>query len=259
MVKKEMKDRTDIEDKNWTNGRVSGTVYCGETDHISLLNSVFALNSVSNPLHPDVWPSLSQYEGEICAMTANLLHGDKSVVGCVSSGGSESIFLAVKAHRSYFKYRSYPEIIASTTAHAALNKACEVLNIHLIQLDPDPITFRLRPNDVENHITSQTIMIYASAPNYPQGTIDPIEELGYIAKRHDIGLHVDACLGGFVLPFAKQSGFNIPKFDFEVDGVTSMSCDTHKVCFKTAEVIFVNIKNEMNLLLLYLIFSILLR
>lgn len=238
-----MKKRSDIENKKWIDGRVSGTVYCGETKHVSFLNSVFALNPVSNPLHADIWPSLSKYEGEICAITANMLQGDDSVVGFVSSGGSESIFLAVKAHLSYFSYRRYPEIIASTTAHAALNKACEILNIRLIQLEPDPITFRLRPRDVEKYISSQTILIYSSAPNYPQGTIDPIEELGAIAKRHHVGLHVDACLGGFVLPFARKLGYDIPKFDFEVDGVTSMSCDTHKFgysCKGTSVVLYRN-------------------
>jgi glutamate/tyrosine decarboxylase-like PLP-dependent enzyme len=162
-------------------------------------------------------------------MTANLLHGNSAVVGATSSGGTESIVLAIKAHREYYGRKrgiAYPEVICGTTAHAAIDKACELLHIRKVSVNVDPVTFTLDPRQVEKRITSNTILIYASAPTFMQGVIDPIEELSNVALKYDIGLHVDACLGGFVLPFAQKLGYDIPKFDFECPGVTSMSAGT---------------------------------
>lgn len=189
--------------------------------------------SIANPLHLDIWPSALKFESEIIAMTASMLNGgDKNVCGCTTSGGTESIILAIKAHRDYYRENhgiSCPEMIACTSAHAAVDKACELLNIRLIKVPMDPQNdYRINVGCVTEAITSNTIMIYSSAPSFPQGTIDPIEQLGNIATYYNVGLHVDCCLGGFVLPFAKKLGYDIPKFDFTVKGVTSISCDTHK-------------------------------
>lgn len=221
------------ENSKWKDGYVSGTVYVADGDHSRLLSDVYQLYSLTNPLHPDVWPSVNQLEAEVCAMTASLLNGgNTNVCGCVSSGGTESIILAVKAHRQYFGYRRgirHPEIMSCQTAHAGLDKACELLGIRNVRIPIDPKTFQIDHKRIERYITMNTIMIYASAPCYPQGVIDPISELSSIALKHKLGLHVDCCLGGFVLPFAKRLGYpNIPDFDFTLPGVTSMSCDTHK-------------------------------
>mmetsp|Transcript_13248 Transcript_13248/g.27031 ORF Transcript_13248/g.27031 Transcript_13248/m.27031 type:complete len:651 (+) Transcript_13248:19-1971(+) len=235
----ELKKRGAKENKKWEEGLVSGAVYCGEEEHTELLNAAYAAFSLANPLHPDIWPSVNQFEAEIISMTASLmngkLHGLKdivdSVVGCISSGGTESIILAAKAHREYYckaKGIKYPEIISCVTAHAAIDKACEILGCRNVKVGYDPETFKIDVAAMEAAITSDTILLYSSAPTFPQGVIDPISTLSDIAIKYDIGLHVDGCLGGFVLPFAKKLGYEIPEFDFTLAGVTSMSCDTHK-------------------------------
>lgn len=221
------------ENQKWHQGRVSGTVYSGEEFLTKLHTQIFELYALSNPLHVDVWPSVCQCEAEIISMTAHLLNGgDEGIVGAVTSGGTESIVLAVRAHlHVYGKNRGirHPEIIAGDTAHAGLDKACDMFHIRLIKIPCRKENgYRLGPKEVEKHMGPDVIMIYASAPSYPQGVIDPIEDLSKIAVKYNIGMHVDACLGGFVLPFARMMKYEIPKFDFECLGVTSMSADTHK-------------------------------
>lgn len=165
-------------------------------------------------------------------MTAKLLDGGtEGVCGCTTSGGTESIILAIKAHRDYYRQQygiTEPEMIKCISGHPAVDKACDLLGIRLIKVPMRTDTFEVDVQAVTSAITSNTIMIYSSAPSYPQGVIDPISELGAIATFYNIGLHVDCCLGGFILPFAKKLGYNIPDFDFGVKGVTSISCDTHK-------------------------------
>ena len=221
------------ENKKWQDGKVSGCVYHGDAEHLAVLNAAYNLYAVSNPLHPDVWPSVMKFEAEVVQMTANLLNGgDEGVCGCLSSGGTESIVLAVKTHREWAlreKGITEPEIIVASTVHAAFDKACEILRVKLIKIAVDETTFQLDPRAVRSRVTSNTVLIVGSAPNYPQGTIDPIEALGKIALASGCGLHVDCCLGGFVLPFAREIGYDLGgNFDFGVKGVTSMSCDTHK-------------------------------
>eukprot|EP00644_Phytophthora_capsici_P010474 jgi/Phyca11/568775/estExt2_Genewise1.C_PHYCAscaffold_300176 len=165
-------------------------------------------------------------------MTAGLMNGGHpEVCGTLSSGGTESIFLATKTHREYYRHKhgiTKPEIIACVTAHAAIDKACEILGIKLIKVPMDPKTLKMDLNAVRWSISANTILLYSSAPNFPHGMIDDIGELSNLAVQNDIGLHVDCCLGGFVLPFAHQLRQDIPVFDFSLPGVTSMSCDTHK-------------------------------
>lgn len=227
-VLQQLTDYASKEHSNWKTGKVSGTVYTDDDDHIQLMNNVYGLYSVANNLHPGIWPKLNQCENELIAMTSSMMHG--TGIGCVTSGGTESIMLAIKAHLVYYGKRRkivYPELVCGTTVHAAVDKACEVFGIRKVCIDCSDRTSSctLNPQKVKRAITSNTIMIVASAPNYPQGTIDPIEALGALAVHYDIGLHVDTCLGGFVLPFAPE---RFPLFDFQVPGVTSMSADTHK-------------------------------
>lgn len=228
-----LKAKSTSENETWKNGYVSGAVYGGDEKHTKLLNDVYSLYSLSNPLHPDIWPSINQCEAEVISMTAGLLNGgDENVVGAMTSGGTESIIMAVRAHlKVYGENRGieYPEIVCGDTAHAGLNKACEMFGIRLVQIPcVEETGYQLDPDKVEQRISSNVIMIYSSAPCYPQGVIDPIEKLSMIALKYDIGLHVDACLGGFVLPFAQMMNYNVPNFDFICPGVTSMSVDTHK-------------------------------
>lgn len=239
------------ENKKWEEGLVSGAVYGGEAPHNEILNKVYSLYSLSNPLHPDIWPKVNQCEAEVIAMTANLLNGgDQNVVGTMTSGGTESIIMAVRAHLEYYGNKrgiEYPCIISSTTAHAGLNKGCEMFGISLIQIDcGDKDGYVLKAAKVRKCMTSNVIMIYSSAPCFPQGVIDPIEELSDLALEYDVGLHVDACLGGFVLPFAKMLNYEIPNFDFGCAGVTSMSADTHKYGYASKGTSVVLYRNKVS-------------
>lgn len=238
LLLKKITSRANIENKRWENGLVSGIVYGGDLNHTNLLNQVYGLYSLSNPFHADIWPSINQCEAEVISMTASLLNGrDENVVGTMTSGGTESIVMTVRAHLKLYGMKrgvENPEIISGVTAHAGLNKACEMFNIRLVQIPCGEGTgYKLDAKEVERCMNMNVIMIYSSAPNYPQGVIDPIVDLSAVAMKYGVGLHVDACLGGFVLPFAKMMDYDIPKFDFGCPGVTSISADTHKYGYAT--------------------------
>lgn len=218
------------ENNKCSDGKISGTCYSGGQQHSTLMNQVYSLYAWSNPMKPGVWPKINQCEAEMIAMTSKILHSPSSI-GCVTSGGTESIILTVRAHLiCYGKRRSilYPEIICNSTAHCSLNKACDILGIRLVTIDCcRDDSYDLKADQVRMYITCNTIMIFASAPTFPHGIIDPIDDLSTLAMQYDIGLHVDACLGGFVLPFCDYE--TVPQiFDFRCPGVTSMSADTHK-------------------------------
>jgi glutamate/tyrosine decarboxylase-like PLP-dependent enzyme len=218
------------EESHWKDGFISGAVYHGDQEHIDFLNQVYALNSQSNPLHTDVWPSATKFEAEIVAMTGNMLGGAGNTCGTVSSGGTESIMLAMKTYRDYARENkriTRPEMIVPITAHAAFDKASQYFNIKMIHVPVDE-NFRADVNAIKRAISRNTIVIAGSAPSFPHGAIDPIEEMSELARERNIGFHVDACLGGFVLPWAEKLGYPVPKFDFRLPGVTSMSADTHK-------------------------------
>jgi glutamate/tyrosine decarboxylase-like PLP-dependent enzyme len=218
-------------DTSWKLGKTSGTVYisneANNSKHTQLMNDVYSLYSYANALHVGVWPKLNQCETSVISMCSHMMHGTNT--GCMTSGGTESIMLAIKAHWLYYGVRRgirHPELVCGSTVHAAVDKACELYGIHKVTIDlSQSQEYTLCPEQVRKRISSNTIMIIGSAPNYPQGTIDPIQALSDIAVRYNIGLHVDACLGGFVLPFVSE---RYPVFDFRCTGVTSMSMDTHK-------------------------------
>lgn len=230
---RELQNLKQREESRWRDGFVSGAVYHGDQGHIDFLNQVYAIHSQSNPLHADVWPSSAKFEAEIVAMTANMLGASQAqdrICGTVSSGGTESILLAMKAYRDRAKDRqgiSTPEMIIPTSAHAAFDKAAQYFNIKPVRI-PVGTDYRADVRRTEQAITSNTIVIVGSAPCFPHGVIDPIEELSELARRRGIGFHTDACLGGFILPWAEKLGYPVPRFDFRVPGVTSMSADTHK-------------------------------
>jgi len=230
-ILREMEALYTREQEQWKDGFVSGAVYHGNQEHIDFLNKVYAINSQSNPLHADVWPSATKFEAEIVAMTADMLGGvGQDVCGTVSSGGTESIMLAMKTYRDRARQENgitHPEMVVPVTAHAAFDKASQYFNIKMVHIPIDE-NFRADVNAVRKAITRNTIVIVGSAPTFPHGMIDPIQELSELAREHGIGFHVDACLGGFVLPWAEKLGYPVPPFDFRLPGVTSMSADTHK-------------------------------
>ncbi|HSR31848.1 MAG TPA: aminotransferase class V-fold PLP-dependent enzyme [Anaerolineae bacterium] len=225
------------EQDRWQDGYVSGAVYHGDEAHIDFLNRVYALNSQSNPLHADLWPSTTKFEAEIVAMTARMLgaepegsDSDGEICGTVSSGGTESILLAMKAYRDLARDRKgvrRAEIVAPVTAHAAFEKAARYFDMKLVEVPVDD-GYRADVEAVGRAVSRDTAVIVGSAPSFPHGIVDPIEELSELARERGIGFHTDACLGGFVLPWARKLGYPVPAFDFSLPGVTSISADTHK-------------------------------
>jgi glutamate/tyrosine decarboxylase-like PLP-dependent enzyme len=218
------------ENYKWEKGFVSGAVYHGGKDHIDFLNNVYAISSQVNPLHPDIWPSVLKIEREIIEIVSKILHGNEAVSGSVTSGGTESILLAMKAYRDWarkVKGIYEPEIILPTSAHVAFDKAANYFNIKIKYVNLNE-NFEAKIEEIKEAINKNTIAIVASAPCFPFGTIDPIEEISEIALDKNIPFHVDACLGGFILPWAKKLGYKVGKFDFELEGVTSISVDLHK-------------------------------
>ena len=232
-ILEEMRTFYQLEESKWKDGYVSGTVYHGDQEHIEFLNEVSAINSQSNPMHFDTWPSTIKFEAEIVSMTAQMLGADQTqdeIVGTVSSGGTESILLAMKTYRDWGreeKWITEPEMILPTTAHAAFDKASQFFKIKAVRV-PVGEDHRADVEATRAAITKNTVVIVGSAPPFPHGLVDPIEELSELAREHNIGFHTDACLGGFVLPWAEKLGYDVPPFDFRLPGVTSMSADTHK-------------------------------
>jgi sphinganine-1-phosphate aldolase len=223
------------EDQTWETGKCSGTMYCGDHDHYDFLNEAFSLFSHVNVLQRDMCPSATRFESEIIAMTLDLLHAeaatDTEPVGLVSSGGTGSICHAVLAYRDHAaaaRGTVRPNIIKPETAHPAFDKACHLFGVELRVAPIDPVTTEVDTDWVAGAVDDQTVALVGSACNYGYGTVDPIGTLSDIALERGIGLHVDGCLGGWILPFGQELGYDIPLFDFRVPGVTSISADTHK-------------------------------
>lgn len=221
------------ERSRWEDGFASGAVYHGGREHIEFLNQVYALFSQANPLHVDLWPSISKFEAEIVSMTSAMLHGaeaDPPAAGTVTSGGTESILLAMRTYRDHavqVRGITAPEIVAPVSAHAAFDKASQYFGMRLVKVDVGA-DMRADPAVVRDAITDRTAVVVGSAVGFPHGVADPIEEMAAIAMERGIGFHTDSCLGGFVLPWAQRLGYPVAPFDFRVPGVTSISCDTHK-------------------------------
>ena len=218
------------EDRIGDLGRVSGSIYHGGHDHYAFLTQAFRLFAHANVLQRDMYPSATKLEAEIVALTASMLHGPPPVCGVVTFGGTESLINPMLVYRDRGRKEkgiTAPEVIVPTTAHVALEKAAHLLGIKLLKA-PLRDDFAADVDWVRDHVTANTVALVGSAPNYAHGIIDPIEELAEIAQEHDLGLHVDGCLGGFILPWGERLGYPIPRFDFRVPGVTSISADTHK-------------------------------
>jgi sphinganine-1-phosphate aldolase len=239
-VLRTVEDLAARERPRWRDGLASGAVYHGGDDHLAFLNRVYAATSQVNPLHADLWPSGAKFEAEIVSMTAAMLGGDtvgsddprRQIVGTVTSGGTESILLAMKAYRDRAGARgrrwiSRPEVVAPTTAHVAFDKAAHYFGIRLVRVAVGA-DHRADVGAMRRAVTRHTVALVGSAPTFPHGVIDPIGDLAAVAAERGIGFHTDACLGGFVLPWARRLGYDVPEFDFHLPGVTSMSADTHK-------------------------------
>jgi len=229
--------------------KITGALYLDDlhSDYVKLVKDYTKEFSFSNPLHFELFPSIPQMEAEVISMTAGLFHPTNKTCGLVSSGGTESILLAVLAYRQWAletKGIKHPNIVLSETAHVAFLKAAFYFDIKTIKI-PVSASGRIDPKRLAKSINSNTIAIIGSFPDFPYGITDNIEELAKIAKKHNIGLHVDCCLGGIVSAFAETCGLkDLGKFDFQLEGVTTLSCDPHKHAQAPKGVSVLLFKNE---------------
>jgi glutamate/tyrosine decarboxylase-like PLP-dependent enzyme len=241
-ILKELSTMAEEENAKWKTGQVSGTFYHAGDEHREFLNKTFSLFSHENTIQFDLCPSMFKMESDIIAMTASMLNADAakeqnpedSVCGTLTSGGTESILMAMKVYRDWGnaeKGIALPEIIMPHTAHPAFDKSGNYFGIKMVHVPVSEPDYRVDPKAVEEQINKNTVAIVGSAGNYPYGLIDPLDRLSDIALKHGLGMHVDGCLGGFIFPWIEKLGYDIPPFDFRLPGVTSMSADTHKYGF----------------------------
>jgi sphinganine-1-phosphate aldolase len=220
-------------DADWHGGRTFSLVYHADDEHTAFLKDVYAEFFSENALNPVAFGSLRRFEAEVVAMASDLLGGDERTAGTMSSGGSESILLAVKTYRDQARAErgiTEPELVLPRSAHPAFLKSCHYVGVTPV-LTPLAEDLRADVDAVRGAVTDRTIAVVGSAPGYPHGVVDPIEELAAIAAETGCGMHVDACLGGFLLPWLRDLGAPIPPFDLSVPGVTSLSADVHKYGF----------------------------
>jgi glutamate/tyrosine decarboxylase-like PLP-dependent enzyme len=217
---------------DWKAGKVWCYVYHPGDGPNEVVKEAYLSFLSENGLDPTVFPSLLKLETDVVRMIANLLCGDENVVGHLTSGGTESIMLAVKTARDRARVLhpeiTRPEMVLPKTAHAAFHKAAHYLGITPVVVDINPATFLVDAEAMQAALTENTILLVASAPSYSQGVIDPIAEIGALAQEKGLLFHVDACVGGIHLSFMRKLGYNVPDFDFSVPGVTSISADLHK-------------------------------
>ncbi len=210
-----------------------GGSYFGGEDVLELSNNASRLYQNHNALYAGkMFPSLVAIEKEVVSWCLDLLGAPSDAGGSLTSGGTESLLLAVMAARDWARTKKptpdQPEILIPEAAHPGFDKAAHLMDLKPVRLAQSP-QYRANATQLENAVTPNTIMIIGSAPSYPYGITDPICEIADIAQRHRLWCHVDACHGGFILPFARQLGRNTPDFDFSVAGVTSISVDIHKL------------------------------
>ena len=218
------------DDVRWHEGRTWSLVYHLDDQHQELVKRVYGDFLSENYLNPFAFKSASDLEGEIVDMCADLFRGNKDVVGTFTSGGTESIFLALYSYRERTqrlrKVRS-PEIITPASVHPAFDKAAHMLGLKVRRVAVGD-SFAADAKAMAKAITNDTIMMVCSAPSYPHGVMDPVVELGEIALKNGLPLHIDACIGGFMLPWVEELGYPVVPWDFRVPGVTSISADLHK-------------------------------
>ncbi|MEA3288173.1 MAG: aspartate aminotransferase family protein [Candidatus Marinimicrobia bacterium] len=221
-------------DVNYHDSKTWSLVYHLDEEHTEFLKKAYNLYFSENALNPMAFKSLKRFETEVINMTATMLHGDKKAVGTITSGGTESCLLPVLTYRdmarSKRKLPFKPEMVVPESVHVAWTKAAKYFGVKIIYA-PLKSDFRVDVEAVRKLINRRTVLLVGSAPSYPHGVIDPIAELSLVAQQFDIPLHVDACLGGFLLPFMEKNGEAVPEFDFRLSGVTSISADVHKYGF----------------------------
>jgi sphinganine-1-phosphate aldolase len=218
-----------------SDGRAFAFVYDAGEETRELAREAFAACMGVNGLDPTVYPSARKIENAVVGACLELLRAPEGAVGTATAGGTESVMLAVKAARDFARKTrpeiTHPKMLLPETAHACFHKASHYLGVEIVTVRADPTTLRADPKDAREKMTKDVILVVGSAPSYAHGVIDPIEDLAALAREHGTLMHVDACVGGCVLPFLRDEGVELPKFDFELEGVTSISVDLHKYGF----------------------------
>jgi glutamate/tyrosine decarboxylase-like PLP-dependent enzyme len=218
-------------DARWEDGRTFGMVYDGGPEVRAVAERAAALFLHENALNTRAFPSLAEIQSEVVGATAALFHAPEGAAGFMTSGGTESILMAVKAARERGRVErgvTAPEMVVAESAHAAFHKAAHYFGIRLHKVPVDA-SWRADVDAMAGFVNEQTVLVVGSAPQYPQGVIDPIPELAALAESAGASMHVDACMGGFVLPFMEMNGEVLPPWDYRVDGVTTISADIHKL------------------------------
>ena len=220
-------------DVDWRSGRAPAFIHFAGDDVLDVAKRAYQMYFSENGLGLRAFGSLAKFESEVVAMGLSMLHGGDGARGAMTTGGTESIFLAVKAARdSAAKAGRVPAgrqavIVLAKSAHPAFDKAAHFLGLDTVRT-PLAADFRADPAAIAAAITPETVMVVASAPAYPHGVMDPISAVAAVAKERGVWMHVDACVGGYLAPFARLLGAPIEAFDFAVPGVTSISADLHK-------------------------------
>ena len=227
-------------DLDWGTGRCFAYVFSAGKDVSTVAHRAYNAFLTENALDPTSFPSLVRMENEVVGVAAELMHGE-GAVGNFTSGGTESILLAVKTARDHVRAAKgieRPNLVVADSVHPAFHKAAHYFGLDIVSV-PVRKDFRADPEAMAAAINDETALVVGSAPSYAQGVIDPIRELAAAAAERGVLMHVDACVGGFFLPFLEQAGESVPEFDFREPGVTSISLDLHKYayCPKGASVI----------------------
>jgi sphinganine-1-phosphate aldolase len=219
------------DDVQWRSGKAFSLVFKAGEEVTALLEEAYTAFFSENGLNPSAFPSLRKFETEVVGMTAALLGGGGEVAGSMTSGGTESILMAVKTARDWARAERpeirAPEMVLPASAHPAFDKAAHYFDLKPVHVPLRP-DFRADVEAARKALSSQTVLVVGSAPAYPHGVVDPITEMAAIAWEAGVLFHVDACVGGFMLPFVRRLGYPVPDFDFQVPGVTSISADLHK-------------------------------
>jgi glutamate/tyrosine decarboxylase-like PLP-dependent enzyme len=217
-------------DARWQDGRTFGMVYDAGAEAHGVMEAVATMFLHDNALNTNAFPSLAKIQSQVVGITAELLHG-AGAAGFMTSGGTESILCAVKAARERGREErgiTAPEMVLPTSAHAAFHKAAHYfgVKVHKVPVQDD---WRADVDGMAECTNENTVLVVGSAPQYPQGVVDPIPELAAVAAEVGASFHTDACMGGFFLPFVEQLGGDVPPWDFRVEGVTTISADLHKL------------------------------
>jgi sphinganine-1-phosphate aldolase len=223
-------DELKRDDVRWRDGRAFSLVYYGGAEVLAVAEEAYRTYATENALNTDAFPSLRTIQSEVVAIVGGWLQAGDEGAGFMTSGGTESILMAVKAARERGRKErgiATPNVVLPTSAHAAFEKGCYYFGVESrrVAVGPD---WRADVAAMADAIDDNTVLLVGSAPQYPQGVIDPIPEIAALAAAHDINCHVDACMGGVTLTFMAMLGEPVPPWNFAVPGVTSMSVDLHK-------------------------------